>query len=282
MEAEKLLKIEDELRQLTSQVSAMEVELRQSKEETGSLRKALRKIAESSEIFEKAFRVTGFIGDYVEFGAYRGDSIIQAYFAGLRVYEEIAAGTWDHSFDDSSKTRGYFQNAWNELRFIAFDSFQGMPESGEVDSIHPVFPKGTYACSEADFRANLRKYGIADSKVVTVPGFFRDTLNDATAKRLGLKKIAMLHIDSDLYESARDALEFCTPFFVDGTVIIFDEWYQFYGNPDLGEQRAFREWIAAHPEWIVTPFQKEGAFRNSFFLNTPRRVQNGRPIAAPL
>jgi hypothetical protein len=47
-----------------------------------------------------------------------------------------------------------------------------------------------------------------------VPGFFRDTLNDATAKALDLKQLSIIHIDSDLYESARDALAFCTPFLI--------------------------------------------------------------------
>lgn len=264
---------------LSSQVKELQSQVAQQKTEIANLQSALRKATEGSQIFEKAFRVIGFVGDYVEFGAYRGDSLVQAYFAALRVYEEIAAGDWNHSYGDASSTQSYFQRAWNEMRFIAFDSFKGIPPVKGVDALHPVFHEGTYACSEAEFRENVRKYGIADSKVISVPGFFRDTLNDATAKNLALKRVSVLHIDSDLYESARDALQFCTPFFDNGTIIVFDEWYQFYGNPDLGEQRAFGEWVCANPEWIVTPFQKEGAFRNSFILS---RSPQSKPSPPPL
>ncbi|MDB6023261.1 MAG: hypothetical protein JWQ04_3118 [Pedosphaera sp.] len=267
-----------ELKKLAAGLEEIQSLVLRQKAEIKDLQAALRKEREGSQIFEKAFRVVGYIGDYVEFGAYRGDSVIQAYFAAWRVLEEIAAGAWDHSYDDSPATQSYFHKAWDEMRFITFDSFEGIPEPAGIDTIHRVFHQGTYACSEEEFRANVREYGIADSKVISVPGFFRETLTDSTAMRLGLKRISILHIDSDLYESARDALRFCTPYFGDGTIVIFDEWYQFFGNPDLGEQRAFREWAGAHPEWIVTPFQKEGPFRNSFILSKPHAPQSGAAV----
>lgn len=268
MKPEDSSEIAKEIERLSSSLKGLHAEVAQQIKEIANLQSGLQKLAESSQIVEKAFRVLGFIGDYVEFGAYKGDSILQAYFAAKRVFDEIAAGAWNHSYDDKS-VQSWFVNAWAGVRFIAFDSFKGIPEITGIDAIHRVFHEGTYACSEEEFRANIRKYGVPDSKVITVPGYFRDTLTDATVKRLELKRIAVLHIDSDLYESAKDALQFCTPFFVNGTIIIFDEWYQFYGHPELGEQRAFREWTAAHPDWIVTPFQKEGPFRNSFILNKP-------------
>jgi O-methyltransferase len=259
-----------QLKQLAARLEDLHSQVSRQKKEIADLQLASRQQRESSQIFEKAFRVIGFVGDYVEFGAFRGDSLIQAYFAAQRVFEEINGGAWNHAFDDASATRSYFQAAWSAMRFIAFDSFEGIPEPQGVDTIHRVFEKGTYACSEKDFRANIRNHGIPDARVVSVPGFFRDTLTAATAGRLKLKRISVLHIDSELYESARDALQFCTPFFENGTILVFDEWYQFYGHPELGEQRAFREWLAAHPDWIATPFQKEGAFRNSFILSQPQ------------
>jgi hypothetical protein len=226
-----------------------------------------QQIQRSGEIFEKAFRVTGFLGDYVEFGAYRGDSLIQAYFASRRVLDELLSGFWDHSFDNKEAVKRGFEQCWNAMRFISFDSFAGMPAPKGVDSIYRHFPEGSYACTEEEFRGNVRKYGIPDAKVISVPGFFCDTLNDRTAQSLNLTSFAVIHIDSDLYESARDALQFATPFVRDGTILVFDDWFQFLGNPQLGEQRALREWSDSHPEWAVTSFQKEGAYRNSFILS---------------
>ena len=66
---------------------------------------------------------------------------------------------------------------------------------------------------------------------------------------------------------ARLALNFITPALHDGSIIIFDDYYQFHVNPNLGGQRAFYEWHGYHLDWLVTEFQKEGAFRVSFVLN---------------
>jgi hypothetical protein len=151
--------------------------LTDQKRESSDLREELRKMREGSQIFEKAFRVAGFIGDYVEFGSFGGDSLVQAYFASLRVLEENVSGVWDHAFDDPDATKCGFRYSWDQMRFIAFDSFQGIPESTGADALYPRFPKGSYACPEETFRGNLRRHGIADNKAPSLPGFFCDTLN---------------------------------------------------------------------------------------------------------
>lgn len=85
-----------------------------------------------------------------------------------------------------------------------------------------------------------------------------------------MTKAAIVNIDCDLYESARVVLRFIESLLTEGTVLIFDDWYTFRGNPNLGEQRAFREWTATLTDWIFTEYQKEGPWRNSFIAN--RRV----------
>jgi hypothetical protein len=105
------------------------------------------------------------------------------------------------------------------------------------------------------------------NRVEIVSGWFNETLNEETLRKYRLKHAAIVHIDSDLYESAKLALTFLKPLLVDGTIIIFDNWYNFKGNPNLGEQRAFKEWLDENPNWIATQYQKEGVWRNSFILN---------------
>jgi len=256
-----------EQQQLAAELDELRASVAAQRKAIEELQAAVRQQRESAQIFEKAFRVNPFAGDYIEFGSYRGDSLIQAYYASRRVLDELMSGFWDHSFEDKDAVHAGFQWCWNQMRFLAFDSFQGLPEPAGLDVVYRVFPGGSYACSEQEFRANVRRYGLPDEKVISVPGFFCDTLTDDTARSLGLKQLAVIHIDSDLYESARDALRFCTPFLSDGAILVFDEWFQFRGNPTLGEQRAFREWRDSHPEWIATSFQKEGAYRNSFILS---------------
>lgn len=157
------------------------------------------------------------------------------------------------------------------MRFFGFDSFEGFPEQVGIDTKSKHFPKGTYVCSLESFFANIEGAGVHSSKVVPVKGYFQDTLNEETRHRLGIERISVAHIDSDLYESARLALDFIAPALMDGSVIVFDEWFQYRGNPERGEHLAFTEWMARHPEFVVSEYQRGGLWNNSFIVNIAER-----------
>jgi hypothetical protein len=249
------------------ELNALKWKITNLERQVGSLKQQLQSETEKHQISEKAFRVIGFEGNYVEFGAYRGESLVQAYYSGLRVATELQGGRWDHSYSNPAESHKIVRDMWDRLRFFAFDSFQGMPASTGVDAELEIFPEGTYRAPLDDFWATLDKFSVPKGKVVPVEGFFQDTCVPEVARKIGLAPISIVHIDSDLYESAKIALEFVTPYLMPSAVIIFDEWYQFFGNPRFGEHRAFREWKDAHPEWEVVDFQKEGAYRNSFLVH---------------
>ena len=63
------------------------------------------------------------------------------------------------------------------------------------------------------------------------------------------------------------ALRFVGPLLTDGTVIVFDDWYCYRGNPGLGEQKAFNEWKTTMPEWVFSEYQKEGPWKTSFIAS---------------
>ena len=167
---------------------------------------------------------------------------------------------------------------WQDMRFFAFDSFQGLPESQGIDKQGHDFCEGKYSCSEADFRAKLVDRGVPLDKVVIVPGWFSDTCIDETIRNHAIKKAAVVHLDCDLYESTKQALNFITPLLTDGTILIFDDWYCFRGNPELGEQKAFTEWSLSLPDWIFSEYQKEGPWSTSFIANQ-RNVTTNSPHA---
>jgi O-methyltransferase len=179
----------------------------------------------------------------------------------------MVSPTWDHAFNDRSESMTNFNSGWDRMRFYAFDSCEGIPKPTDIDAITAVFEEGTYACTEHDFWENLCASGVDLAKVKVVKRFFHETLTSFVPQDYGIERASLIHIDSDLYESARLALNFITPALHDGGIIIFDDWFQFHGNPTLGEQRAFYEWQGHHPDWLVTEFQKEGPFRVSFVLN---------------
>ncbi|MEK7097767.1 MAG: TylF/MycF/NovP-related O-methyltransferase, partial [Patescibacteria group bacterium] len=161
--------------------------------------------------------VAGGGGDYLEFGVFKGSNFSEVY--------RIAKA-----------------KKLTDMRFFAFDSFEGLPEGSEKE--FGQFAEGEYSASLERFNANLQKSGVDLKDVQAVKGWFKDMLNAETKKRLGLKSAAIIWIDSDLYESAVPVLDFITDLVVDGTILVFDDWFFFKGNPNRGEQRAFREWLA--------------------------------------
>ncbi len=224
----------------------------------------------NSLLVHHAFEISQLDGDYLEFGVFRGSSFIQAYFSAMEIVVDFLGGRWDEAMgkdDNAGMNQAWARGQWDRMRFIGFDSFSGVPKPGTVDSVNPIFREGAFSATKEEFLAALTAAGVDHGKVEVVEGFFEDSLTPETAARIGLKRIAVLHIDSDLYQSAKSALDFCTPYFRDGTIVIFDEWFQFRGNPQLGEQRAFYEWQAENPDWSVQDYLTEGAFRKSFILS---------------
>lgn len=203
-------------------------------------------------------------GDYLEFGVYQGQSFLAAYKALSQAFQSRIDEIGANATQQQSHQR---QQIWDAFRFIAFDSFEGLPELKGVDKDTKDFQPGQYAASTNEFEAKLDEHGVPVDSRVIVPGWFDETCTSATRERYQMKQAAVVWIDCDLYESAKTALSFLTPMLQDGTVIVFDDWYAYRGNPDRGEQRAFAEWLETIPDYSATPFQKEGVWRNSFIMS---------------
>jgi hypothetical protein len=202
-------------------------------------------------------------GDYLEFGVYEGDSIIESYRTMKAVFAHHQRVHDGRTAEDAWRIR----NVWEKLRLFAFDSFQGLPATRGIDKHTSDFAQGKYACSEERFRRQLSRHRVDTSKVITVPGWFDETCLPATIAKYDIRKAAVVHIDCDLYSSTKTVLNFVTPLLTDGTVLIFDDWYCFRGHPELGERRAFQEWSAQQRDWVFTEYQKQGPWANSFIAN---------------
>lgn len=199
----------------------------------------------AEEILQKAFKLAAVFkmeGDYLEFGCYQGHSLATA-------------------FHFARKKR------LDAMRFFAFDSFAGLPEVSPADQLDSPFQKGSYACDLADFQRRLRRKKVDLNRIITVPGFYQDTLNSETKKKLNIGKAAIVYVDCDLYESAVPVLNFIADYLQDGTILIFDDWFLFRGRPDRGEQRAFNEWLKNNPRVAAAEFFKYGWHGNSFIIN---------------
>ncbi len=181
-------------------------------------------------------------GNYLEFGVYKGGTFVNAI--------RMAKG-----------------KKLNGMKFFAFDSFEGLPDIGGVDLEFKQFKSGELSFSLEKFKDNLRKGDVNFNDIAIIPGFFSDTLNTNTKRNLDIKSAAVVWVDCDLYESTVPVLDFVTDYIVDGTVIALDDWYHFRGNPNRGEQRAFREWLQGNPNLTATEFHKYSWHGNSFIIN---------------
>ena len=234
----------------------------------GPLRRLVRRVvlsAEDSYTGEHGCIYTGasFVtwnqveGDYLEFGVYRGESLVAAYRSlGKNRREHIASG-----FDSAEYQR------WRESppRFFGFDSFEGLPQGTAERQVD--YSAGAYGCSEAEFKANVSREGVDLGRVITVPGFYDRSLSEETKRKYGLTKAALVMIDCDLYESTVPVLDFLTDLVGQGTVLIFHDWFRFKGRPDCGEQRACREWLARNPQLELIEYWREGPQAVSFLVN---------------
>ena len=86
-----------------------------------------------------------------------------------------------------------------------------------------------------------------------------------------LKKAAIAWVDCDLYSSCLQVLNFLTNYVQYGTLICFDDWFRYKGDPNAGEQRAFREWLAANPHLSAVELMRIGWEGNCFILHDERQ-----------
>lgn len=190
-------------------------------------------------------------GDYYEFGVFQGVSIARALRADI---------AW------RKKTGRH-----HIKRFFGFDSFEGFPPFSDADALpgYGVFQPGQFVdTSPAAVRAQIAREQLPDEAVTLIPGFFSSSLNaDTTLAELGTSRVAIAHIDCDLYSSARECLEFLDGRLVDGAVLLFDDWYCYRGRPDRGVHKAFVEWQADHTYQVSDYFGYSWAGR-AFIVNT--------------
>ena len=179
-------------------------------------------------------------GYYFEFGCNEANTMRKA---------------WDH-----------FEHLF-DLEYVGFDSFEGLPEIAPIDE-QPIWEKGKLAFAEQRFVKRVVANGMPRSKLRTVKGFYDTSLTPELRDNLLPKKAAVIYIDCDLYLSTVPVLEWIVDFLQMGTVIVFDDWYCFHGDPKRGEQRAWNEFRSRHPELLFTEFVRTNEAASFIFVGT--------------
>ena len=104
----------------------------------------------------------------------------------------------------------------------AADSFAGLPrpdvdqfpdDEGDPHHLHTEL-----AVSLDEVKSNFERYGLLDDQVRFLKGFFRDTLPNSP-----VRKLAVLRLDGDMYESTIESLEYLYPKLSRGGYVIVDD-----------------------------------------------------------
>jgi hypothetical protein len=185
------------------------------------------------------------IGDYLEFGVFNGNSIGSMFLA------REAAGL--HS-----------------MKLFGFDAFEGLPAGSEHED-GGVWKTGFYACSFEKMRQCLSRRNIDSDDITWVRGWYKDTLNEETGKRLQLRKIALTLIDCDTYSSSKDALDFIAPFIVEPMIICLDDWkLNDLDIKNLGEYKSFNEFLDCNRHLTVKEIKSYNRKSKSFLVQPKR------------
>lgn len=200
--------------------------------------------------FEKAIEFTKWNriqGDILEFGTLGGDTA--SIFAKLLKIHNVSS------------------------KLHLFDSFIGLPEITsdiDVDSYNVksnIWKSGGMSLGQGTAQMVQKKLTsiLPHTRIHLHEGFFCDTFLDGVIR----EKPSIVHIDCDLYQSAKEVLSKLFQFNLvqDGLVILFDDYNCNRGNPNFGERRAFTEVMAANPNYSSSLFYYYGWHGAAFIIH---------------
>ena len=137
-------------------------------------------------------------GDLVEAGVWRG---------GASIFMRAVLAAYEVS----------------DRRVWLADSFMGLPppdaDAFPADRGSALHEDRTFSVGLEEVRKNFATYGLLDSQVYFIPGWFKDTLPAAPIER-----IAVLRLDADLYESTWQALTALYDRVSTGGFIVIDDY----------------------------------------------------------
>ena len=152
-------------------------------------------------------------GYYLEFGSHEGNTFRMA----LNILGKYTNSTYKIS------------------KFYSFDSFEGMPESSEIDR-SKLFKKGMNLTTLDSFKKIVKK---DLHRSIIIKGFFEDTLPNFRLPNED--RVALAYIDCDYYDSTKQVLDFLSNYLSHGLIICFDDYDCYYADPLRGQRLAFKQ-----------------------------------------
>lgn len=200
-----------------------------------------------------------------------GVAIREQVFLSIARFCHINRPISGYYFEFGSHSARTMKLCWKHTRhlfdwtYVAFDSFEGLPEIQDIDR-QEIWAKGRLKTAEDEFVGAVTGAGMPRDRLITVKGFYDDSLTDELAARLAPRKAAAVYVDCDLYASTTPVLKFIKPFLQPGTIIVFDDWNCFIGDPEKGERLAWREFTEANPNLRFEPFVSNNEIHSFIYI----------------
>ncbi len=155
-----------------------------------------------------------------------------------------------------------------------FDSFQGLPDiSSDPDmNCYEVKDLAVWCKTSMSAFPNAEKSifktlsKIIPSKRLSIhKGFYADTLKKTEFQ----KKLSLVHVDCDLYQSAFDVLDKLVKsrVLLDGAILLFDDYNSSRGNPNFGERKAIAEVFDDNVDYSLSLFFTYGWHGAAFIVH---------------
>lgn len=166
-------------------------------------------------------------GDFLETGVWRGGCSAYA-IAVLRAYAYAVA--LQSTSSQGTPPRPTLRTDYNRRVYFC-DSFAGLPPGDATVHKNDVgWDKLTYVSASVEETARyLQEYNLMDPRIVFVKGFFNESMRPLQQQVLipEKRRIAILRLDGDMYQSTVDVLYHLYELVVVGGYVIVDDWEGF-------------------------------------------------------
>ncbi len=164
-------------------------------------------------------------GNYIEFGVYKGKSLIHSY----KTYKKI------------------FKETPNiNIKFFGLDSFEGFPVEN-----HDFYSSSNFAVSSEKVINNFKKY----EQIEIIEGYFNEVLD--SNENLIDNQFSFVFIDCDIYESSLDIFKYIKGKIANGGFIMIDDFTSIDKNGN-SIQKAFNQYFSINKDVILFDFYSNG------------------------
>ena len=170
------------------------------------------------------------------------------YISASRVPGDVAEFGIGSGWTSAVLVRSFWPDQRRHLHL--FDSFERLPEAGTIDQDSPMVKSGLWGKGDCNWNfspeilTRLLKQEDPAAEFTIYQGWFSAVIGKFSEDT----KLAMVHLDCDLYQSTIDVLDalFQRRLLSSGALLLFDDWTCNQCSPVFGQQRAWSEAISKY------------------------------------